>query len=290
MIRLFQKGCVATAPAERRFIALIPLATYGAGATIGNGQLAVHLIPALLGGILLLRDHNTGWQKDIMAVCLLLFALVKPSIAAPFFWIILIIPGRIRPACLLILFYLILTLLAALINHTSPVSLFLSWTEGGINAASWASIKYDKANIHALMYTLGHPEINPIVSLFLLFGLGIWVFLNRRDNVWILIGISALVARFWTYHGWYDDFLILLPMIALYRIANYDPEVSSRSITAGFLFALTLLSIMAPGGRYLFPEPWNMVYIFGQIGVWMIDLFFLLAVSTNKKSICKEIA
>jgi len=55
------------------------------------------------------------------------------------------------------------------------------------------------------MFALGHPELNPAASLFLLGGLGFWVFCNRRKNMWLLIGITALVARFWTYHGWYDD-------------------------------------------------------------------------------------
>jgi len=171
--------------------------------------------------------------------------------------------------------YLILTLFAALINQTGPVSLIRSWIENGMNAASLASVKLDKASIHALMFTLGHPELNPVASLFLLGGLGFWVFCNRRKNIWLLIGVTAFVARFWTYHGWYDDVLILLPMVTLFRITRYRLINSEHNITAGVLFAHTLLSIMAPGGRYLFPRPWNIVYIFGQISIWLTVLLFL---------------
>src|SRR5262249_43568202 len=271
----FLRESEAFRSSERRFIALIPLATYGAGATIGNGQLIVHLMPALLSGLLLLRE-DCNWKNDLAAASLLLFAFVKPNIAIPFFWIVLFAPGRVRPACLLMAGYLILTLFAASINQTGPVSLIRSWIESGMNTASWASVKFDNASIHGLMSALGHPELNPVASLFLLCGLGFWVFCNRRKNMWLLIGVTAFVARFWTYHGWYDDVLILLPMVTLFRITRYRVENSDQGITAGVLFVLMLLSIMAPGGRYLFPNPWNVVYIFGQISVWLTVLLFLI--------------
>jgi hypothetical protein len=275
LIVIFLRESDAFSSSERRFIALLPLATYGAGATVGNGQLIVHLMPALLSGLLLLRE-DCSWKNDLAAACLLLFAFVKPNVAIPFFWIVLFVPGRVRPAGLLIAGYLILTIFAAFINQTGAVPLIQSWIDIGMNTASWASVKFDKASIHGLMFALGHPELNPIASLLLLCGLGVWVFCNRRKNMWLLIGVTALVARFWTYHGWYDDVLILLPMVTLFRITRYGVENSDQSITAGVLFGLTLLSIMAPGGRYLFPNPWNLVYIFGQISVWLTVLSFLI--------------
>jgi hypothetical protein len=164
-------------------MAIIPLATYGAGATIGNGQLIVHLMPALLSGLLLLREDNDNWKNDLAASFMLLLAFVKPSVAVPFFWIVLFVPGRVRPACLLVTGYLILTLLAALINQTGPVSLIQAWIKIGMKTATQASIKFDKASIHGLMSALGHPELNSVASLFLLSGLGIWVFLNRHKDM-----------------------------------------------------------------------------------------------------------
>ena len=281
LICIFLRESEAFRSSERQFIALIPLATYGAGATIGNGQLIVHLMPALLSGLLLLKE-DCNWKNDLAAASLLLFAFVKPNVAIPFFWIVLFAPGRVRPACLLMAGYLILTLFAASINQTGPVSLIRSWIESGMNTASWASVKFDNASIHGLMSALGHPELNPVASLFLLCGLGFWVFCNRRKNMWLLIGVTAFVARFWTYHGWYDDVLILLPMVTLFRITRYRVENSDQGITAGVLFVLMLLSIMAPGGRYLFPNPWNVVYIFGQISVWLTVLLFLITYARSR--------
>jgi hypothetical protein len=276
LIVIFLRESHALGFSERRFIALTPLATYGAGATIGNGQLIVHLMPALLSGLLLLREAR-DWKNDFAAACLLLFAFVKPSIATPFFWIVLFVPGRVRPACLLVLGYLMLTILAAGINQTEPASLIRAWLENGTDMASWASVKYDKASIHGLMFALGHQELNSVASVLLLSSLGLWVWCNRRKNLWLLIAVTAFVARFWTYHGWYDDVLILLPMIALFRIATYRDENCDQSRVSAVLFALMLLSIMAPGGRYLFPNPWNLVYIFWQVSIWLTALFFLIA-------------
>jgi len=215
-------------------------------------------------------------SKSAEAACLILFAFVKPSVAAPFFWIVLFVPGRVRPVCLLVAGYLILTLFAAFINQTGPLSLIRSWIIIGTNTTSWASVMFDKTSIHSLLFVLGHPELNPLASIFLLGGLGVWVFCNRRKDMWLLIGVTAFVARFWTYHGWYDDVLILLPMITLFRITKYHPRNSAYTITAGVFFAFTLLSIMAPGGQYLFPRPWNIVYIFGQISIWLTALLFLI--------------
>jgi len=281
LIVIFLRESHVFKSSERRFIALIPLATYGAGATIGNGQLIVHLMPALLSGLLLLREDR-DWKNDVAAACLLLFAFVKPSIAIPFFWIVLFVPRRVRPTCLLVAGYLLLTLFAAAINQTGPASLIRAWIENGSDTASRASVKYDKASVHGLMFALGHPELNPVASVLLLFSLGFWVWCNRRKNMWLLIAVTAFVTRFWTYHGWYDDVLILLPMVALFRIATYRVENCDQSIMAGVLFALMLLSIMAPGGRYLFSDPWNLVYIFGQVSVWLTALFFLLTYARSQ--------
>jgi len=46
---------------EKAFIILIPLATYGAGVCIGNGQLIVHILPCLLASLLLLEKAQGRW-------------------------------------------------------------------------------------------------------------------------------------------------------------------------------------------------------------------------------------
>jgi len=53
LIYLVIKESGAVTPLERFFVALIPLSMYATGATIGNGQLTIHILSALLAGLLL---------------------------------------------------------------------------------------------------------------------------------------------------------------------------------------------------------------------------------------------
>jgi hypothetical protein len=96
--------------------------------------------------------------------------------------------------------------------------------------------------------------------------------------------VTAYVARFWAYHRWYDDALILLPMVTLFRIAKQGPTDFGGDIVAGFLLGITLLAVLAPGGLFLFPPPWDMWYVTAQISVWFAGLAFLLCWAWHTKT------
>lgn len=260
---------------ERRFIALLPLATYGAGATIGNGQLMVHLLPFLLVSLLMFAGDKASWTRDLAAAGFMLLALIKPSAAAPFFWLVLFVPRRLRPALLVVGGYVVLTILAVWINGDEPLSMFQQWLAKGTRNAPGASMLYDKVTLHAYTSLLDFKHSYIVTSLAMLGGLGLWVFLRRRSDIWILMGVSAIVARLWTYHGWYDDMLLLIPMLALLRIAIRRPFADSMGVSAGVLLALMVVMMMAPGGRYLLPSPLDMIWINAQLALWIIVLFFL---------------
>jgi hypothetical protein len=107
-------------------------------------------------------------------------------------------------------------------------------------------------------------------------GLGWWTHGNRRADRWFLLGVTAVTARFWTYHGWYDDILVLLPLVALFRIAKRSEREGGRDVIAGLLFAITIAAMLAPGGLYLLPQPWKIAYVIGQVMLWLAVLLFLL--------------
>jgi hypothetical protein len=113
-------------------------------------------------------------------------------------------------------------------------------------------------------------------SLLILGILGGWAFRHRKADFWLLMGVTAIVSRFWIYHRWYDDLILLLPMVALFRIAKQGPTADGRDVMAGILLALTWAFSLAPGGRYLLPAPWNALYIAAQVIVWATVLVFLL--------------
>jgi hypothetical protein len=115
-----------------------------------------------------------------------------------------------------------------------------------------------------------------LVSLLAFSGLGFWTYIHRSVDLWLILGVTAILARFWTYHRWYDDLLIVLPMVALFRIAKNEANAQGHGVLAAVLLGITLLFMLAPGGLYLLPKPWNIIYTKIQIGIWIILLVFLL--------------
>lgn len=278
LIYLLIQDSGAETTLERVFVALIPLALYPTGATIGNGQLIVLLLPALVAALTRLQRQR-GWRDDLFAASLMLIALVKPSVSVPFFWILLFVPRTWRPAALVVAGYLALTLFAALFQDSSLIAILREWLAGVSGLASWGGY----ANLHALLAALQLENWSLPASMFLLVALGAWIYRHREADPWLLLGVTAFVTRFWTYHGWYDDLLILLPMIALFRVAKRSSD-ERQGVVAGIIFACTLLVMLAPGGLYLLPPPWKTLYVIAQVLVWFVGLIFLLDLTRRDRS------
>jgi hypothetical protein len=273
----------ATAPSERALVACMLLSTYAVGATIGNGQLGVHVLAALLAGLLLLRDRSHGWPADLLAVVLILLALAKPSLTAPFFWLVLLLPRKPWPAALLAVLYVGLTLYAASFQDSDVLSLFAGWLARGSQAA--AAEGY--ANVQVWLGSLGLQAWIFPASLLVVSALGLWTFHYRAVDFWVLAGVTGVVARMWAYHGWYDDLLLLLPTISLFRIARQGASPRDTDVVAGVLLAMAVLATLAPGGLYLFPAPWKQIYMAGQTAVWLAMLAFLL-IQAERQRRCRS--
>lgn len=284
LVYLTLRESLAEQPLERLFVALMPLSMYGTGAVIGNGQLLLHLLPMLVTGLCLLASGPRGWPGDVLAASLVVFSLAKPSVTLPFFWIVLFTPGRIRPALLVCIGYVALTLFAASFQDTSVVVLIQQWLTSAANTTMDASTKWSTWDLHVLLEALGWQGLVTPVTLLVLAALGLYVYLHRRVDLWILIGVTGIVARLWTYHGWYDDLLILLPMIALFRWIKQREEVDGYTLLAGALLGTTLVVTIAPGGVYLLPEPFKTLYIGMQTLVWIADLAFLLSIARQDRT------
>jgi hypothetical protein len=269
------------------FIGLIPLCVYATGAALGNGQLIVYILPALISGLLLLCRNSSRPRNDLVGSFFVAAALVKPSVTAPFLWIVLFVPGRPRPALLTGFGYMGITALALFFQGGDPWSLIEGFRKGVEQMLSNAdALSYSHNNVQIWLACFGLGEWIPTASLVLFAGLGVWTYLYRRCDVWNLAAVAALVARFWTFHGWYDDLLVVVPLIALFRIAKSFGSQEGKDRLAGVLFAVTLLTLMAPGGLYLFPRPWNQVYVAGQAVVWVAVLIFLLMHARAQQLFC----
>ena len=270
IVYMFSKESGASTPQERAFIILILISTYPVNVTIGNGQLTVHILATLLGGILILEKASTEWHRSLLAALLVLLSLVKPSIAVPFFWIVLFVSGRLRVPLLVMIGYLFLSLLAASFQESGLVDLFQGWMKNAQPVTS------GYANLSSWLAALGMQRWSFLWSILLLVMLGIWTYRHRRDDLWHLLGVTAIVARFWTYHRLYDDLLILFPIVALFRIAKSGSGDDARDVVATVLLAICSVALFAPGTLYRLPVPWGLPFRIGQTVVWLLILFFLL--------------
>jgi hypothetical protein len=229
-----------------------------------------------MAGLLLTRRRPRKWYLHLLVTALVLIAFVKPTLAAPFFWILLFVPDSPRPALFAASGYVLLTLFAAGFQGYGLATLLREFLTRSSYVGSSGIQTGNVANLHILLIRLGLPEWNLPVSLLLLIALGFWTYYHRRVEFWLLMGVTAYVARIYTYHRWYDDLLILLPMVALFLIAKKRPAASNADVVAAILLAATILASLAPGGLFLFPEPWNSWYVVGQVLVWTAGLVFLV--------------
>jgi hypothetical protein len=257
---------------ERGFVALTVLSFYATGAAIGNGQLIVHLLPLLLASLLLVTRSERTWRRDALVAALFLFALAKPTISAPFFWLMLCIPARWSAAALVVAGYVGLSLFAAAYQSAGLAALL----GDSLGYGSALAVGAGYANLHSWLSAVGLGAWILPASGAALAALGAWIYVHRSVDIWILLGVTAIVARLWTYHNWYDDLLILLPMVALFRLAKQRPFGDHSDVVAASLLAVAWVMTRAPGGLYLFPPPWDSVWVVGQITVWLALLVFLL--------------
>lgn len=280
---IFRKESKADSRLELIFITLIPLSMYATGAAIGNGQFIVHILPALIYALLLLQREDYSWKTELAACLLFLLALVKPSATAPFFWIVLFVPGRLKAALVIVTGYAGLTLFAGSFQNQTLFSLMLDWLASSREILSGPATYFSQSNIHSWFLTLGIEEWTSPASLLILALLGIWIRLNKKADPWLIISVTAIVARLWTYHAWYDDLLIAPSMIALFRIAKSNNLTGYWQQALRISLYITIPFMVAPGGLYLLPSPWKELYTAGQTVIWLSLLSFLVWFIHKKK-------
>jgi hypothetical protein len=280
LIHLAVKESGAKTPWERTFWILIPLSVYPVAITVGNGQLGIHMMLALFGCMLILSpERRVTFRNDLLAAMLFVFALAKLNFTVPFLWVVLFIPKRFRPITLVGFGYGLLTLLAVSFR-TEPAWILIS---DFVRMTSELVNKQPGAHLANLMVALGLERWASLGSIVLLGSLGVWVYIYRYADIWILLGVSGIIARLWTYHRMYDDLLIFLPMIALYRIIRQAHRVSRYFGTGSILFLCGWIGLEIPGtlGRMSFP--WNLPYDIGQTIIWLAMLVFLIIYARQTK-------
>ena len=277
LVALTVRESKASTRLEQTFIALIPLSIYATGATIGNGQLNVHVMPLLLAGILMLSCRSPGWNRDLSGAGMFILALTKPTIAGPFFWLVLFVQRSLRPTMVVIVVYGLLTVFGSSFKDMTLEYTFTTWLRRASDAAAHGATTGAVANQSTLLMSLGLDLWLIPAALLGVLVMGAWMYAHRRGNPWVLLGVFGLLTRLGFYHRWYDDMLILPAMIALYLVAKQSVARGVRDVIAGLLFSILLIVMIAPGGLYLLPPPWNTYSTYVQVGIWTVTLAFLLS-------------
>jgi hypothetical protein len=284
LAHLVDRESKASTNLERAFIALLPFSMYAMALTVRIGQLGVHVMPLLLAGLLCLRDRPPSWRRDLLSAALLLLALVKPTVAAPFVWIALFLPGGLRPAALVAAGYLALTFFAASYQPEPLPALFYGWKARSAHLAESAGTTH----LHLWLAAVGLGKWILPASFVMLAGLGWWIYRHRRADLWLLIGVTAIVARFWTYHRDYDDVLFLLPAVALFRLAASARSAGNADVAAGSLLAVAAGAMLVQIRVAISPA-----FAVANAVLWFFLLLFLLQQAgreRNNRSAPSELA
>ena len=255
------------------WITFVILAIYPTGITIGNGQLILVILPPLLYGLIILFQQEKSWKRDLIASSLLLFTVVKPPVSAPFFLVILLVNRAYRVMFIVSLTYAFMSFYALSFQDTG----LDYFSVIGQNATQLAN-HGGYGNIHIMLYSLGMPEWKGLASIVLTLILAIWLVANRTQHMWILLGVTAMVARLWTYHRLYDDLLLIIPMIALMHISSTG-EISRRiRLLSRVLLFGSCLGLLAPGTLMRIATPLGTLCRAGQVTLWLSILLLLVRV------------
>lgn len=266
-------------PSQRWFLVAVMLAMTATSAALWLGQFVPVLLALITASILLIHPphgEKVGWKREFAAGILMAFALVKPSVSLPFLWLLLWSPARLRLGISVVLGYVVFTFIS-LWFQKNGLQEVVGWAET-VNR-NGAQLSEGYANLRVWLASVGLKSWSHPAALLVFLWLGFWSYLYRRADIWLRLGVTALVARLWTYHNSYDDLLLILPLLVLLQIGN-EPVSSTRfwneTRQAQCLFVvLVLLLLLLP--HWLFADSLSGFALRGLSGLTMIlALAFLL--------------
>lgn len=284
---IFQRESSATSRLGRAFVVLMLLGINQTGVALGNGQLILVVLPPLLIGVLIIQRGRGTWKEDLLAASCLTFALLKITITVPFLWLALLLPvvsldgeekskgWRLRPAVLIATAYAALTLFAAHFQPQGLTELFVEWLAVAAVAGTGGY-----SEVHSWLDLLGQPHLKMPASAVLFLALGVWTYRYRSVDLWLRLGVAALVARFWAYHRLYDDVLVVVALVALFRVAqtrtieDHEQHGDTR-FAAWMLLGVTVFLMLIPARLHTMPAPWNMFFNASHALSWLVVLAFL---------------
>lgn len=215
-------------PLARLAFGMLPLTFLATSSSISTGQLSPVVIALLVASVVRFARFSGARHDGAIGAALFTLASVKPTLAAPFGWLLLFVPRSLGPSFLASAFYGGLTavsLLARRIRVGSAPALPAAVTGAHVRVPSLEITRKMFApgysNLQNLFVFMGYDRpfvfLPPLVATALL---GPWAWRHRRDDPWVLLGVTGLVARFAFYHRGYDDLLVVPALVALARLVS----------------------------------------------------------------------
>ncbi len=241
------------------FAAACALSAYGT--TLQVGQYGT-IVAAFIAASLWVLSRQRGRMGDALAGVLLGVAMLKPTIAGPFFLVLLVKRRWVAAAACL----LYVAAAAGLIwawTATNPVEMCLQMT------ASAADYVADSQGLVGPLLSLGlSPKVvTPVLAAGVLLPAVIMLWAFRRRNLPILFAVAAVAARFWSYHKGYDNGMmvfLLAPLLAAWLSAPRSALVGAGALLVG-------ASLWLPAGLTHFTP-----FLAAQLMVWPVGLGVLL--------------
>lgn len=278
LFSIIKSGAALREKKELIFAALFLIAIYPTSIIIGNGQLTLFIIPAVLAAVLLGQGRPSAGREAAMTL-LLLFSTIKLPLSAPFFLVALMSERAWRPVALAVLGYILLTLLAVHFRSEGLLASIELW----IRDASRLAAEDGFGNVHKWLGSAGLPDFILPASLALLAALALWLYINRKADIWIVLGVTAIAARLWTYHRLYDDLLIIIPVVALFRIFRSGGLSPRERAIAGALLFISWLALLSLGFFLRLEPPVGTIFRTGTVAVWLALLAFLVYYTYRSK-------
>lgn len=225
---------------ERACLASLPLCGYATHGLLVTGQVTVLALVPLLAGLLLLA-RSKSLATDIVGAALVIVGLVKPTLTVPLVWIAFLVPGRLRPAALIVGGYAAMTLFAAAYQADGVIQLAQGWLAQGDRVNLGATY----GNLQKVLGMAGGGDLFLPIALLVIVATGAWVYRHRAVDIWLLIGATALVARLLTYHRSFDDMLVVLAVMAVFRTSVTASSHGARAMATVLTIAL-FAGTMAP--------------------------------------------
>lgn len=261
------------------FAVLFLLAIYPTSITIGNGQVILFLLPAVLTAVLTERGSKNGIAGDLVIGLLFLFSSLKIPVTAPFILVSLISGRGFRPLLIAACGYIALTYFAISFRDTGLIETLRIWIEDSSALATDGGY----ADIHIWLGSLGLKQLILPASLVMISAFSIWLYAFCKIDIWIQLGVAAIVARLWTYHRLYDDLLILVPVLTIFRISRSHQLSRNEGLAADTLLLISWLGLLSPGFFLQLPFPVGTLFRTGQAVIWISLLAFLIYYSYKER-------